>query len=304
MRFFLLEKAYRPTTQLAYKRGAKAFYQRLQEWGADPVDASELDLLFTRYIHEKFLEKAGKGRQAVSAALYGVCMCLPEVKRLMPSSKQSLLGWARHKPSVAHPPITWELTLCVAAVVAKVLRAPRAAVAILVAFDCYLRIGEVAALDAGCVASGKGKSSLPRLYRKTALQLKTTKTGENQFVHVRRECVETLLLQVRARAVSRSSDMFPSAAKLRSLFNRALQLLGIDHLGFVFHSLRHGGATTDQLLGVSLDEVLMRGRWAAARSARHYIQSGKAQLINLMIPPGLSALGVRISKNVEGYFQL
>ena len=57
-------------------------------------------------------------------------------------------------------------------------------------------------------------------------------------------------------------------------------------LRFVWHSLRHGGASRTYLRGgaVVLPDLLVRGRWAADASGRHYIQSGRQLLLSLALP--------------------
>jgi hypothetical protein len=51
-----------------------------------------------------------------------------------------------------------------------------------------------------------------------------------------------------------------------------------------------GGATHDHLCGLLLADVLLRGRWASTKSARHYIQSGRALLLALNAPPHIVRL--------------
>ena len=48
----------------------------------------------------------------------------------------------------------------------------------------------------------------------------------------------------------------------------------------VFHSCRHGGATSDYLAGEDLAFIQHRGRWVSLRSAQHYIQMGRALLVS------------------------
>ena len=79
-----------------------------------------------------------------------------------------------------------------------------------------------------------------------------------------------------------AGSLFPTVPVLRATFNRAVAALA-DHtwetrgLRFVWHSLRHGGASRAYLRGgaVVLPDLLVRGRWAVESSGRHYIQSGR-----------------------------
>ena len=89
--------------------------------------------------------------------------------------------------------------------------------------------------------------------------------------------------------------LFPSAQELRGTLHRALRALDDGSwetrgLRFVWHSLRHGAASRAYLRGgaVVLPDLLVRGRWAADASGRHYIQSGRQLLLSLaLLPPTL-----------------
>ena len=73
---------------------------------------------------------------------------------------------------------------------------------------------------------------------------------------------------------------------------------------YVPHSLRHGGATHDHITGVPLEEILRHGRWAAVKSARHYVQSGRALLLTTAVPAEVAALARKLSANVLASFSL
>ena len=78
--------------------------------------------------------------------------------------------------------------------------------------------------------------------------------------------------------------MFPDAVTFRHLFYTAQVNLGWSEpdgaVPFASHSLRHGGATADYITQGSwfLWDIVFRGRWAALKSTRHYIQKGPALL--------------------------
>jgi hypothetical protein len=53
-----------------------------------------------------------------------------------------------------------------------------------------------------------------------------------------------------------------------------------------------------------MEDILLRGRWASTRSARRYIQSGRAVLLSMEIPPGLARLAPLLSRNIITTFSL
>ena len=73
----------------------------------------------------------------------------------------------------------------------------------------------------------------------------------------------------------------------RRLFNQALEGMGLSSLGFRPYSLRRGGATFFFQHHGSFDKLLIQGRWAAAKTARVYLNEGLAQLSELVVPNSL-----------------
>ena len=79
---------------------------------------------------------------------------------------------------------------------------------------------------------------------------------------------------------------------------RCLEALNIEAHGlvFVWHGFRHGGASRAFLRGDEISSILVRGRWAAESSGRHYIQSGRQLLIAQQLPGDVTDLARRIER--------
>ena len=162
------------------------------------------------------------------------------------------------------------------------------AVASLLAFDCYLRVGEYLRLQFRDVAVLDD----PRLggaFTGMALRLAHTKTGSNQWVTVREPAVATSLTQyLESRSWSPSDRVFPfSLSHWRRVLRSCCQSLGLGSIPFVPHSFRHGGATRDYMRGVSIEQIKLHGRWKSLESARRYIQQGPALLLLNDVPTQL-----------------
>ena len=165
---------------------------------------------------------------------------------------------------------------------------------------------------------------------RVALRLGATKTGPNQFVEVLDPAVQVLVCSWLAfrirrekkklrrrlrrrpslRNGNRLSDVssaslfeFSSTASFRSVFKRTCSLLGLPD-NYVPHSLRHGGATRDHLDGKALEDILQRGRWASTKSARHYIQAGRAILMTTRVPDHLARAGRLLAADLLSSFTL
>ena len=87
-------------------------------------------------------------------------------------------------------------------------------------------------------------------------------------------------------AASPGDRLFPYTYYfVRTRFRDALRRLGLTPGRYVFHSLRHVGATRLFESGAPIDSIAHRGRWAALQSARRYIQQGLALLVQTRIAP-------------------
>lgn len=131
-----------------------------------------------------------------------------------------------------------------------------------------------------------------------ALRLRQTKTGPNQWVEVEDNQVKTLLMSLLQCHQTRGNKLLPfTANQFRSVFKETCAELGLSP-GYVPHSLRHGGATRAHLLGRPLEDILMRGRWASTKSARRYIQSGRAILLATSVPRVIANSGHVLASNI------
>ena len=143
---------------------------------------------------------------------------------------------------------------------------PGAAVAVLLGFDCYLRISEIGGMRARDVADmshllrGQTLNAAGVNWRgmsSTLLSLPITKTWENQSVRVRKPEVAGLLdtwvrYVLTKNGGGESARLFPEPLVFRRMFYEAQVRLGWANaegkVPFVPHSLRHGGASCDYLL--------------------------------------------------------
>ena len=159
------------------------------------------------------------------------------------------------------------------------------AIGVLLSFDCLLRVGELV----GLLREDAADHDDPRLggtglTRTFSLRLRHTKTGPNKWTMVSDPAVVQLLRLVYEKTEPKQ-PLFPfSAAQLRAAFHESVAALGLAR-SYVLHSLRHGGASHLYLSGMSIENVLERGRWASSKSARHYIQASRALLLAVDVPP-------------------
>ena len=100
--------------------------------------------------------------------------------------------------------------------------------------------------------------------------------------------------------MSESAPLFPAPDQLRKALAQALTGLGLGDgndrgLHFSWHSCRHGGASRAFLLNRPMSDILLRGRWKAESSGRHYVQAGRQLLIGSAVPQLVTRIAQRIT---------
>ena len=294
----LQDLALAPASLAAYNRSLHSFltYTRLTPQQLLSEPAIRLDRLLAVYIQHSY-DSASPFTYA-SHALHAVVYHRPDLKQQLFISRQCLKGWERVKKIASHPPLTWELTVAIACTLARSgFHAP--AVAMLVAFDCYLRVGSLTRIRLRDVIL-PNDARMGRAHTAMAVCLARTKTGLNQSVALDRPDVASILCAW-VRALPRTpADNNPlvfafSPDFLRRLMRRACVQLGVGHTAYVPHSLRHGGATADFLLTGSIERVQFRGRWKSMESVRTYVQTARALLAAQSVPAALNQLGMQLS---------
>ena len=295
----LLDSNINQESRRRYEKAALAFMAFVREHGDRVEDAGDLDYWFAYYAHTAYM--AGRpSRSELEKALAGVEHWLPELKPL-PLSRRCMRGWHRLVPPVPAAPMPRDLAFALAAT-AALAGELAAAIAMLLSHDCWLRISEVAGLTVDAVVDQRGAEDA--VMRGVAVFLPRTKTGRRQAVRI--ESPELAELVVAWRTASERAgarQLFPPAASLRASLHRALQVLGAGGptwetrgLHFVWHSFRHGGASRAYLAGRDMSAIILRGRWAAESSARHYVQAGRQMLLALALPPSVATIASRLAR--------
>ena len=280
-------------TELTYRRYEKA-YERFYVWlGRKEVKVGDLDECLLQYFEEIFEEHNGKGKSVGKLVMAALVFFVPKCRTGLGLARQAMKGWDRLTPSQAYPPLDRRTNFLVAYWL-FVHGKFAFGVAVLLAFECFLRISEVVNIRMEHFMFD-GDSNLPKEFAYSAvIRLEKTKTGDEQscFVSKKFDWISKLVV----RLYGENKCLFPfSAADLRREFSRGVAGLGLERRGYVFHSNRHGRATEEDLKGTALQDILKMGRWAVAKSGRHYIQSGKAVLAKYKLPASLDI----IAKDIE-----
>lgn len=256
-----------------------------------------VDLMLAAFIQHSFDEDSSFAY--ASHALNAVAFFRPTVKLHLHNSRQCLRGWERTRKTKSHPPLTWEMTVLIACTLSKSGFVAQA-VAMLLAFDCYLRVSELTSIRKINIVL-PNDARMGQADTNMAVILPRTKTGLNQSIKIQRDGVKHLLCawlqspSLRAApATALVFDFTPST--LRSLMQMTCASLHLPP--YVPHSLRHGGASHDFLTTGSIKHVQFRGRWKSLESSRRYIQSAQAMLAQQQIPAETHRLALQLVHDV------
>jgi hypothetical protein len=262
-----------------------------------------LDHQLVRFAEFVFMRDGGRGRQAAACARFACAWLNPTLRKRLPFSGDvtAPIAWNREAgiSPRKHAPMTWPL----ACEVSRRLAADAeygAGVAVLLGFDCCLRVSEAAALRLDDVVDAAAVDA--RLQGPAAgllLRIRNPKTGDlDQSVPVLSAVASGLLrewmAERREHGADGGSSLFGYAEqRLQALFCSAADAL--QGVRFTWHSLRHGGATYLFMSGWSTIEVMRHGRWRSAVGAWHYYQAGRASVGAHGVAPATVAAGERVA---------
>ena len=130
----------------------------------------------------------------MECAIAGCEFFAPELRRQLAGARRAVHGWKRLHVARHHPPLSWPVAVLIAATLAR-WGCVDAAMACLLAFDCYLRISEFSSLRvADVVVSSSPFDSLQGV--RVAIALPVTKSRPNESVVVARPAVKARPISV------------------------------------------------------------------------------------------------------------
>lgn len=259
--------------------------------------ASQVDLLFSRFVFSRFRRFAGTRRGYIQWALSALITERPDLKGRLPMAAKALAGWRKLVPSSQYPPFPFEVLL-VFAWEARRSGQLDVMVAFLVAWGAYLRVSEVCALRGVDVVFAD---------RTAVLAVHDSKGGrgatQSALIYdgkIVRLLKRWLALAPRTRPHERVVKTSPK--ELNDFIAFCAAKYGLRACRFSFHSIRHGKASFD-LRRLSVESIVVRGRWASVKSARRYFQAGQVILMaNARRCRGVMALGRLLRGNFKLFF--
>ena len=273
-----------PSTKARYNAAIDGFLRFLRDNQLSlPKQRHLLDGLVCEYLEHLWSE--GYGRALASDTVAGLQDQDPKIRGHLQGSWRLLKTWSINEIPNRAPPLPCHV---LHAMVGWAIFHGHGtfAVSLLMGFYSMLRTGELLNLKSSHVMCDASQD-------KVLLSLGFTKGGKRQGAA--ESCVIGYDVVVRfvkywKTMASPSTGFASSPANWRKLFNQALQALDLQSFSFRPYSLRRGGATWWFNKHHSLDQILVQGRWQAAKTARIYLNDGLALLAELQLPASRPSL--------------
>lgn len=280
------------TTLVRYQQCIRRFIAYCDSIHISVDNSIQLDSALADYIND--LYKNGDSLTTAEHTLYAILFYSPEYKNKLYTTVAAIEGWRRIKPHISHPPLTWPLTALLSVAMA-IEGHIQHSIATLVAFDGFLRIGELIRLQTSDI------QVLPNNSSRINIAIAKAKTGKNQSVVIYNPHVIAILsTYVKHRKKEKKVQLFDlSEQQYRTIFSRTIAALGLSHMEFTPHSLRHGAATWAYFLGEDINNILVRGRWTTDKARQRYIQTTRAILIRQQIPSHIQLTADNIQPYVK-----
>ena len=275
-----------------YDTQLKAFFDFLDDEGEELPDEywrlDELLCLFIEFLWEEGLPKAHAG-DAISA----VSRFVSGAKRHLGESWRLKSKWDQLELPNRATPIMARL---VGAMIGYELsrKRHRMAAALALAYHCLLRTGELVSVRFCNLEFSDGGSS-------GFVFLGYTKGGKRRNMEEKVEITDpnvVLLLHLAAERCHPTDRLVEGEmAAFRKHFDDIVAAFYLDGLGYKPYSLRRGGTTHHFRQCQSLDNTVLRGRWANVKTARLYIDSANQELKHIR-------LGQTTKKMIDRYFMV
>lgn len=292
------------STRVKYSAAVSTFltFHRISQSHLLALPSKRIDRLLVEFIEQQY--RAGAGVTLSTHAMSGLTFLDPHLRGRLASSAAALGGFRQTRPVTSWMPLTLELVNIISLCMSLMGRRSES-VAILLAFDSYLRISEYLHLRRRDIAL-QSDGRLGSAYTGMAIRLANTKTGPDQWVTVVSPTVCSLMQTYLAEHRFDPRDLvFPfTGSALRTLLRDVASRLDLPHITRISpHSLRHGGATCDFLRGRDINYIQHRGRWQSTKSVWRYIQQGACMLLTEECTPEIVDAGRILSPDIELYLR-
>jgi hypothetical protein len=214
-----------------------------------------------------------------------------------------VLGILKMAPGAARDPATYEDAVLEARELVQLddVKSLEAAAASLIYFDAYPRSQALLSLKKSEVTRCDDKVIVTFFPSADEASSKTNARGDAVVIgdNPSRGRIASVVLALKSRSTN-SNRMFSIAMPQYSgLYKKGRVLAGLQHLKHTAHTLRHGGASEDDLDGKPRSYIKQRGGWRRAKSCERYRRRGRY----LCVLNKLTPAQMKTSKMAEQYLE-
>jgi hypothetical protein len=280
------------STARLYIRAVKLWFSWVIQSGCSVVSTTDLDHSMALWMSEQASDEANPALG--DHTLNGTRWIWPELAGSLPRASRSLLGWHKVWIGGEGQPQPYAILVVVMEAMKRGGRlGVESADALLLALDCYLRIGEWAALRAMDIVCTSNDDYAIRLG--VPEREEKTKTGMRQGVRI--DWPKTCrMIDQRLRDRKPDAKLFDvTPAVFRRIWYATCKELGVV-LGPP-HTIRHSGPSHDLFTAYrSLWQIQRRGRWSSEKSVLRYAKTHMLIESTAKLPGDLLARGNDILK--------
>ena len=272
----------KPKTVQCYRRAIRAFFQYLEDEDEGIAKTSRtFDRQLSRYIEHMWMDD-----QPIAYGghlLSGLRRFMPTLRWKTPEAKQFFSNWQATHVSRQTTPMPPEVVMAFAGLAVETKQFGLGAL-LLIGFLAFLRTGEMVSLHPTKVMVDKRRG-------RVFLALPNTKTSRQREETV---CIEDVrVAKLVAYFLVKSphvSFWVGSASAFRATLKEFASFFHLGGLRLTAYSIRRGGASYAFSSGASFDELMVKGRWQSPKTARLYLDTGRAALIQTRFTPPQASL--------------
>ena len=271
----------KPRALQCYENALRNFFQWLEDESEDlPSRFTHLDRQVSQYLEHLWMDEVNV--TYAGHLLSSLRRFHPQSRYRLPLSRQLFSNWKAVITPKQAVPMPATVVMGIAGAALSINDVPFAAL-VLVGFAAFLRTGEMTNLAAADV-------SVDAPMGRIILALPSTKTSRGMIdsVEVLDDRLAYLLQSViQDRPSASVGGLTPN--QFRAKLATYLAFFSLQDVGFSAYSLRRGGASHAFASGVHFDALLLKGRWQSIRTARLYLDSGRASLVRMQFSAEIAA---------------
>jgi len=279
-------------TLRCYERALKTFFDFLEEENIRlPSKPRKLDECVAHFLEHLFLED--RPITYAGHTLSAFRRFYPHLRYKFPLSREYFSNWKSVHVARQAVPLPPQALFAIAGVAIACSEFSYAAI-LLVGFLAFLRTSEMVHLKFSQVHVSTDGTIV--------LVLPSSKTSRDkpESISVQDHRIAVLLSWLQTSA---STDQIwnGSVPQFRAFLARFCEFLNLEDMNFSAYSIRRGGASSAFLRGTSFDQLLVTGRWQSIKTARIYLDTGRAALIQQSFSPRSTLLLHHFSSVVLSY---